>query len=133
MLQLIKTTSNRRPRWILLLQHDNLNQARLCLYMFAFNSFHSTSLALVMGDMSTCPWTYLYLHISLILLSLAFLNDCSGTSSGERGDEIVARLKRDLLPTLRNGLLYWPACDFATYKFVLVHPQVYMGPFLSYI
>ncbi|KAF2309651.1 hypothetical protein GH714_004459 [Hevea brasiliensis] len=31
---------------------------------------------------------------------------------GESGDEIVARLKRDVLPTLRNGLLYWPFCDF---------------------
>ncbi|KAL9348929.1 hypothetical protein Peur_060295 [Populus x canadensis] len=73
----------------------------------AFNSFHSTSLALVMGDMSTCP-------------------------SGERGDEIVARLKRDLLPTPRNGLLYWPACDFATYKFVLVHPQPLVNIICSY-
>ncbi|CAK7347450.1 unnamed protein product [Dovyalis caffra] len=42
---------------------------------------------------------------------------------GESGDEIIARLKRDLLPTLKNGLLYWPACDFATFKFVPVHLQ----------
>ncbi|KAI5563769.1 hypothetical protein BDE02_14G013000 [Populus trichocarpa] len=55
------------------------------------------------------------------------------SSSGERGDEIVARLKRDLLPTLRNGLLYWPACDFATYKFVLVHPQPLVNIICSYV
>ncbi|KAI9381746.1 hypothetical protein POPTR_014G017800v4 [Populus trichocarpa] len=55
------------------------------------------------------------------------------SSSGERGDEIVARLKRDLLPTLRNGLLYWPVCDFATYKFVLVHPQPLVNIICSYV
>ncbi|EEF42062.1 protein SYM1 [Ricinus communis] len=42
---------------------------------------------------------------------------------GESGDEIAARLKRDVLPTLRNGLMYWPICDFFTYKFVPVHLQ----------
>lgn len=53
-------------------------------------------------------------------------------TSGESGDEIVARLKRDVLPTLRNGLLYWPICDFITYKFVPVHLQVHFGEsFLS--
>ncbi|CAK9312524.1 unnamed protein product [Citrullus colocynthis] len=42
---------------------------------------------------------------------------------GESGSEIAARLKRDLLPTLLNGLLFWPVCDFLTYKFVPVHLQ----------
>ena len=45
-------------------------------------------------------------------------------TSGDSGGEIVARLKRDLLPTLLNGLLYWPFCDFATFRFVPVHLQV---------
>ncbi|XP_044510017.1 PXMP2/4 family protein 4-like isoform X2 [Mangifera indica] len=43
---------------------------------------------------------------------------------GESGGEIIARLKRDLLPTLATGLLYWPICDFITYRFVPVHLQV---------
>uniref|UniRef100_A0A5B7C0M6 PXMP2/4 family protein 4-like n=1 Tax=Davidia involucrata TaxID=16924 RepID=A0A5B7C0M6_DAVIN len=50
----------------------------------------------------------------------------SATLQGESGSEIVARLMRDLLPTLVNGLLYWPACDFLTYKIIPVHLQVYI-------
>ncbi|KAK6115988.1 hypothetical protein DH2020_008257 [Rehmannia glutinosa] len=42
---------------------------------------------------------------------------------GESGNEIVARLKRDLIPTLLNGLMYWPLCDFFTYKIISVHLQ----------
>ncbi|XWS25533.1 hypothetical protein CRYUN_Cryun27aG0076300 [Craigia yunnanensis] len=42
---------------------------------------------------------------------------------GESGEEIVARLKRDLLPTLINGAMFWSICDFVTYKFVPVHLQ----------
>lgn len=44
--------------------------------------------------------------------------------SGESGPEIVARLKRDLLPTLIGGAMFWPVCDFVTFKFVPVHLQV---------
>lgn len=47
--------------------------------------------------------------------------------SGESGNEIVARLKRDLLPTLMNGLMFWPMCDFLTYKVIPVHLQVTSG------
>lgn len=43
---------------------------------------------------------------------------------GENGGEIVARLKRDLVPTLINGVMYWPICDFITFKFIPVHLQV---------
>ncbi|KAM3289634.1 PXMP2/4 family protein 4 [Capsicum chacoense] len=42
---------------------------------------------------------------------------------GENGEEIIARLKRDLLPTMMNGLMYWPVCDFLTYKVIPVHLQ----------
>ncbi|KAF2294568.1 hypothetical protein GH714_012657 [Hevea brasiliensis] len=42
---------------------------------------------------------------------------------GENGAEIVARLKRDLLPTMVNGVMYWPICDFITFKFIPVHLQ----------
>uniref|UniRef100_A0A2P2LH14 PXMP2/4 family protein 4-like n=1 Tax=Rhizophora mucronata TaxID=61149 RepID=A0A2P2LH14_RHIMU len=44
---------------------------------------------------------------------------------GENGTEIVARLKRDLLPTMIGGLMYWPACDFITFRFIPVHLQVF--------
>lgn len=44
--------------------------------------------------------------------------------SGESGPEIIARLKRDLLPTLLGGALFWPVCDFVTFKFIPVHLQV---------
>ncbi|KAL6517482.1 hypothetical protein OROMI_033183 [Orobanche minor] len=43
---------------------------------------------------------------------------------GESGPEIVARLKRDLVPTMINGVMYWPLCDFVTFKFIPVHLQV---------
>ena len=46
-------------------------------------------------------------------------------SIGESGAEIIARLKRDLLPTMLNGVMYWPVCDFITFRFVPVHLQVY--------
>lgn len=46
--------------------------------------------------------------------------------SGESGPEIITRLKRDLLPTLLAGALFWPACDFVLFKFIPVHLQVYI-------
>ena len=49
---------------------------------------------------------------------------------GETGTEIVARLKRDLVPTMLNGVMYWPACDFITYRFIPVHLQVCVGFFV---
>ncbi|XVF39827.1 hypothetical protein PTKIN_Ptkin01aG0063400 [Pterospermum kingtungense] len=52
---------------------------------------------------------------------------------GESGEEIVARLKRDLLPTLINGAMFWPSCDFVTYKFVPVHLQPLMNSSCAYI
>lgn len=42
---------------------------------------------------------------------------------GESFDEIVSRLKRDFIPTVRSGLMYWPMCDFITYRYVPVHLQ----------
>ncbi|KAJ7973974.1 PXMP2/4 family protein 4 [Quillaja saponaria] len=52
---------------------------------------------------------------------------------GESGHEIVARLKRDLLPTLINGVLYWPICDFVTFKFIPVHLQPLVNSSCAYI
>ncbi|MCD7448431.1 hypothetical protein HAX54_041922 [Datura stramonium] len=43
---------------------------------------------------------------------------------GENGEEIAARLNRDLLPTMIKGLMYWPMCDFLTYKVIPVHLQI---------
>lgn len=56
--------------------------------------------------------------------SKALISDFLLPNSGESGEEIAARLKRDLLPTLINGAMFWPICDFVTYKFVPVHLQV---------
>ncbi|KAL5559150.1 hypothetical protein UlMin_035361 [Ulmus minor] len=52
---------------------------------------------------------------------------------GESGHEIVARLKRDLIPTLINGVMYWPLCDFVTFKFVPVHLQPLMNSSCAYL
>ncbi|KAE8708417.1 hypothetical protein F3Y22_tig00110342pilonHSYRG00091 [Hibiscus syriacus] len=42
---------------------------------------------------------------------------------GESGGEIVSRLKRELLPTMLSGVMYWPFCDFITFRFIPVHLQ----------
>uniref|UniRef100_A0A7C8Z4S4 Uncharacterized protein n=1 Tax=Opuntia streptacantha TaxID=393608 RepID=A0A7C8Z4S4_OPUST len=52
---------------------------------------------------------------------------------GEDADEIMARLKRDLLPTMLNGVMYWPLCDFVTFKFVPVYLQPLVSNSFSYL
>ncbi|XP_059637441.1 protein sym1-like [Cornus florida] len=52
---------------------------------------------------------------------------------GESGIEVVARLKRDLIPTLVNGLFYWPLCDFLTLKVIPVHLQPLVNSSFSYL
>ncbi|XP_042385113.1 protein SYM1-like [Zingiber officinale] len=42
---------------------------------------------------------------------------------GETPSEIFTRLRRDLIPTLKSGVVYWPICDFITFKFVPVRLQ----------
>ncbi|CAN1274395.1 Protein SYM1 [Linum perenne] len=52
---------------------------------------------------------------------------------GESGDEIIARLKRDLLPTLLSGLVFWPMCDYLTFKAVPVHLQPLVNSSFAYV
>ncbi|CAN6338419.1 unnamed protein product [Urochloa humidicola] len=52
---------------------------------------------------------------------------------GETVPEIIARLKRDLVPTIKSGILYWPACDFITFKFVPVHLQPLVSNSFSFL
>ncbi|XP_022726064.1 PXMP2/4 family protein 4-like [Durio zibethinus] len=52
---------------------------------------------------------------------------------GESSEEIVARLKRDLLPTMLNGVMYWPFCDFITFRFIPVHLQSLVSNSFSYL
>ncbi|CAD6267740.1 unnamed protein product [Miscanthus lutarioriparius] len=52
---------------------------------------------------------------------------------GETVPEIIARLKRDLVPTIKSGLLYWPTCDFITFKFVPVHLQPLVSNSFSFL
>ncbi|ERN03633.1 PXMP2/4 family protein 4, partial [Amborella trichopoda] len=52
---------------------------------------------------------------------------------GESGQEIVARLERDMFPTLINGVVYWPMCDFITFKFIPVHLQPLVSNSFSFI
>ncbi|XP_015866897.3 uncharacterized protein LOC107404462 [Ziziphus jujuba] len=52
---------------------------------------------------------------------------------GENGAEIVARLKRDLLPTMISGAMYWPLCDFITFRFIPVHLQPLVSNSFSYL
>ncbi|KAJ3675581.1 hypothetical protein LUZ60_004623 [Juncus effusus] len=52
---------------------------------------------------------------------------------GETIVEIIARLKRDLIPTFLNGLVYWPLCDFITFKFIPVHLQPLVSNSFSFL
>ncbi|KAK9044255.1 hypothetical protein V6N11_072569 [Hibiscus sabdariffa] len=52
---------------------------------------------------------------------------------GESGEEIVSRLKRDLLPTMLSGVMYWPFCDFITFRFTPVHLQPLVSNSFSYL
>ncbi|XP_015158288.1 uncharacterized protein [Solanum tuberosum] len=54
------------------------------------------------------------------------------TYRSENGEEIAVRLKRDLIPTMTNGLMYWPLCDFLAYKVVPVHLQPLVNSSFSY-
>ncbi|KAK4749940.1 hypothetical protein SAY87_027389 [Trapa incisa] len=57
----------------------------------------------------------------------------SARLKGETDEEIIARLKRDLIPTLLSGVMYWPMCDFITFKFLPVHLQPLMSNSFSYL
>lgn len=52
---------------------------------------------------------------------------------GESGSEIFARLKRDLVPTFKSGLMFWPLCDFITYRYVPVHLQPLVSNSFAFI
>lgn len=52
---------------------------------------------------------------------------------GETKNEIMARLQRDLIPIIVNGVMYWPICDFITYKYIPVHLQVLVSNSFAYV
>ncbi|XP_062021779.1 uncharacterized protein LOC133738286 [Rosa rugosa] len=52
---------------------------------------------------------------------------------GENGGEVFDRLKRDLVPTLLSGVMYWPVCDFITFRFIPVHLQTLVSNGFSYL
>lgn len=52
---------------------------------------------------------------------------------GENVPEIGARLERDVIPTMINGVMYWPICDFITFKFIPVHLQPLVSNSFSYL
>ncbi|CAA7399398.1 unnamed protein product [Spirodela intermedia] len=52
---------------------------------------------------------------------------------GETASEILSRLKRDLPPTILNGLAYWPMCDFIIFRFVPVRLQPLVSNSFAFI
>ncbi|XP_077216315.1 uncharacterized protein LOC143850912 isoform X2 [Tasmannia lanceolata] len=66
------------------------------------------------------------------IITVVFFSVNAGLQ-GENGSEIVARLKRDVIPTMINGLVYWPACDFITFKFVPVRLQPLISNSFSFL
>ncbi|KAJ8541180.1 hypothetical protein K7X08_001996 [Anisodus acutangulus] len=65
------------------------------------------------------------------LINSAFFPFNAGLQ-GENGEEVAARLNRDLLPTMIKGFMYWPICDFLTYKAIPVHLQPLINSTFSY-
>ncbi|CAK8573860.1 unnamed protein product [Lathyrus sativus] len=65
-------------------------------------------------------------------MTVIFFSSNAGVQ-GENSKEIVARLKRDLLPTLLNGVMYWPICDFITFRFIPVHLQPLVSNSFAYL
>ncbi|EYU37589.1 hypothetical protein ABFS82_02G042200 [Erythranthe guttata] len=65
-------------------------------------------------------------------MTVIFLS-VNASFQGESGAEIVARLNRDLVSTMINGVMYWPFCDFVTFKFVPVHLQPLVTNSFSYL
>ncbi|KAL9323985.1 hypothetical protein ACSQ67_008842 [Phaseolus vulgaris] len=57
----------------------------------------------------------------------------NGVFQGEGVTAIIARLKRDLLPTLLGGALFWPVCDFVTFRFLPVQLQPLMNSSCAYV
>ncbi|WCJ31251.1 Peroxisomal membrane 22 kDa (Mpv17/PMP22) family protein [Euphorbia peplus] len=52
---------------------------------------------------------------------------------GETNDEIVARLKRDLLPTMMKCVMYWPFCNILIFGFIPLHLQPLVTNCFSYL
>ncbi|XP_030466540.1 protein sym-1-like [Syzygium oleosum] len=95
--------------------------------------FNSVSRVLPKRDMVTT--------LKKILMGQALYGPCITTVffsynaalQGETFGDIVGRLKRDLLPTFRNGVFFWPICDLFTFKFVPVHLQPLVNSSCSYV
>ncbi|XP_039146381.1 protein SYM1 [Dioscorea cayenensis subsp. rotundata] len=66
-----------------------------------------------------------------IMTSIFFSSNAA--AQGETSAEIYARLKRDLIPTLKSGLIYWPFCDFITFKFIPVRLQPLVSNSFSFL
>ncbi|WOK92338.1 BTB/POZ domain-containing protein [Canna indica] len=57
------------------------------------------------------------------IITGVFFSLNAALQGSETGAEIFARLKRDLIPALTSGVVYWPVCDFITFKFFAVRLQ----------
>ncbi|KAG6510993.1 hypothetical protein ZIOFF_029042 [Zingiber officinale] len=52
---------------------------------------------------------------------------------GETVEEIFARLNRDMLPALKSGIMYWPICDFITFKFIPIRLQPLVSNLFTFV
>ncbi|WCJ17925.1 Peroxisomal membrane 22 kDa (Mpv17/PMP22) family protein [Euphorbia peplus] len=52
---------------------------------------------------------------------------------GETNEEIIGRLKRDLLPTMEKCMIYWPFCNIIIFGYVPVHLQPLVTNCFSYL
>lgn len=66
------------------------------------------------------------------LMTVVFFS-VNASLQGENGEEVYARLKRDLVPTMISGVMYWPFCDFVTFKFIPVQLQPLVSNSFSYL
>ncbi|KAL7583766.1 hypothetical protein Lser_V15G45861 [Lactuca serriola] len=66
-------------------------------------------------------------------IMMAVFFSTNAALQGEKGKEIVARLKRDMLPTMINNVMYWPMCEFVIFRFVPVPLQPLVSNSFSYV
>ncbi|GAA0149791.1 transporter [Lithospermum erythrorhizon] len=95
-------------------------------FNFVAKLFPCTALVSTLKKMFLAQITYAPIMTALFFAANAALQ-------GETGKEILGRLKRDTVPVIISGSVYWPICDFFTLKFFPVYLQPLGSNVFSYI
>ncbi|KAG2277971.1 hypothetical protein Bca52824_060526 [Brassica carinata] len=70
---------------------------------------------------------------TIMVIFLSFNALLQGKASCNQSGLIITRNPMDLLPVMLNCVMYWPVCDFITFKFFPVHLQPLVSNSFSYV